>query len=733
MKFPAPLHALLCTLPFLCLEARAAGGSDRVFAPPSPYGVCSHLTWGEFPARNKTFALCGVAGIGTVRCDFNWESIENPAGTFDFSRTDAIVADAKAAGIDILPILDYGHPAYPKPHEDPGPWRCFVRAVAGRYAADIPVFEVWNEQNHGGKKMSPAEYLVVLKSAAEEIRAMSPDARIAIGGFAGVPLDYIEELYALGAARHFDIMNVHAYSVPDAPEGRLDKMLENLRLLMARNGDADKPVWITEIGQPTNEPLPGYDIGKDPWSRGPGIDETLAGRYLSRELGIAFAEDVAMFMPYELRSREFTRFNREAHFGIVRNDFTPKPAFVAYSFFTTMRPAGSVQKAVLPWHDEIRTFFFPQWHRPDHADAQREGKPLGADAGMIWTTGPHARRTLRFSSNVIRFFNHLGAEIWPEQNDAGGYDVVVSGEPVYFVGGELVEPETAAAAAKTAEPELDPTLVAVISDTHVNGLPPERLPEWCAGYSHQAGLLRKTVEEILALRPLPANVIGLGDYAFLWGMPEDYALVAELLAPLERAGIRVTLAIGDHDRRDNFLRQWPRYAEESQVSGRIVTRVDTPHCLFLMLDTANDDPIGFGEKTRPGDLGDAQRKWLEAELKAAGKPIVACGHHGPRENDVDLAGLLLESPACKAYFHGHWHRWLPSFERVPGKGLLPRYSFPSTGHWGDIGFALLRTYPDRAVLELRQHDLLGETIQNELFRDAMLGDRSGLRATIPFR
>ena len=298
---------------------------------------------------------------------------------------------------------------------------------------------------------------------------------------------------------------------------------------------------------------------------------------------------------------------------------------------------------------------------------------------------------------------------------------------------EMFAPSTFAAEQPT--PELDPTLVAVIADTHVNGLPAERLPKWCGGYTHQAGCLRKTVEEILALRPLPANVIGLGDYAFLWGMPEDYALVAELLAPLERAGIRVTLAMGDHDRRDNFLAQWPRYVEESQVPGRIVTRVDTPHCLFLMLDTVNDDPIGFGEKTRPGDLGAAQRKWLEAELKAAGKPVIACGHHGPRENDVNLAGLLLASPMCKAYFHGHWHRWNPGFERVPGKGLLPRYTLPSTGHWGDIGFALLRTYPDHAVLELPQLDWFGEAGPGTggSFRDAVLKDRAGAVATIPFR
>ena len=31
-------------------------------------------------------------------------------------------------------------------------------------------------------------------------------------------------------------------------------------------------------------------------------------------------------------------------------------------------------------------------------------------------------------------------------------------------------------------------------------------------------------------------------------------------------------------------------------------------------------------------------------------------------------------------------------------------SLPSTGHWGDIGYCLLREYPDRAELSLVQYD-----------------------------
>ena len=225
-------------------------------------------------------------------------------------------------------------------------------------------------------------------------------------------------------------------------------------------------------------------------------------------------------------------------------------------------------------------------------------------------------------------------------------------------------------------PTLDDTLVAIIADTHVNGLPPERLP----GKYHQADYLRKTVEDILSLRP--------------------------------------------------------RYAEESQVPGRIVTRVDTPHCLFLLLDTVNDDPIGFGEATRPSRIGDAQFEWLDAELKAASKPVIVCGHHGPTENNNGLAGFLLGKPSFKAYFHGNWHTWSPSYTRVPGNnpGIIPRIGFPSTGHWGDIGFALMRTFPDRAEIELRQNDLFGERGPDsaEAYRDAVVKDRAGLTVTIPF-
>ena len=57
---------------------------------------------------------------------------------------------------------------------------------------------------------------------------------------------------------------------------------------------------------------------------------------------------------------------------------------------------------------------------------------------------------------------------------------------------------------------MDENLVVLISDMHV-----------LAG-SHTPARLTRVVNDILAMKPLPANVVGLGDLANLYGHVEDY-------------------------------------------------------------------------------------------------------------------------------------------------------------------------------------------------------------------
>ena len=406
------------------LPLAAEGGGTA-----SPYGVCAHVAaHGEFEGLGETLGMMVPAGVANIRCDFTWANIEKPKGNWDFSLCDEVVAKARAAGVTILPILDYSHPDHGEPHVDQAPWREYVRRVVERYAADCPVFEVWNEQDHvKGALQNPTNYLALLKCSYEEIKAAAPDARVAVGGFCGIPLRYIEELYKIGGGAYFDIMNIHGYSVPDRPEGStLDVETDKLREIMAKYGDAGKPIWCTEVGWPTNDPTPDYDIKRHGWGYGPGVSDAAQAVYTSRALGLAMAKGYEKMFFYEFRET-FTRkrFWRESHFGLVRVNFIPKPAWIAYATFTAMRPAGSVQKDGM-WRDESRILYFPQWKRPD-----------GSDAGMLWTTGTPLTTRLRFTTENVGFYNHLGKEIYPEPAEGGGYSVSVSDEPVYFVGGAL--------------------------------------------------------------------------------------------------------------------------------------------------------------------------------------------------------------------------------------------------------------------------------------------------------
>ena len=271
MKSIASLCACLCaaTVSFgesaPPLEGAAAGAGGLA---TSPYGVCAHLHLVKSPAeRADESRRIAAAGIGRVRFDFLWRDIQKePDGPFDFSHYDEVMADAEGAGLTVLPII-YGNPV-PK-WADPiwehlPEWGRFVEAVVARYGASFPDVEVWNEQNLENfwhHPRDPARYAEVLRAACEAAKRANPCVRVLFGGAAGVPLDYIEGVYKAGGGPFFDAMCVHPYNHPRPPEGDLDKKLENLRALMAKYGDAEKPVVITEHGWPTHdERIPGLGV-----------------------------------------------------------------------------------------------------------------------------------------------------------------------------------------------------------------------------------------------------------------------------------------------------------------------------------------------------------------------------------------------------------------------------------------------------------------------------------------
>lgn len=260
-------------------------------------------------------------------------------------------------------------------------------------------------------------------------------------------------------------------------------------------------------------------------------------------------------------------------------------------------------------------------------------------------------------------------------------------------------------------PRKDETLVALLSDCHVGNWNSPR---------YQAEKLAGCIARVLSLDPLPAKMLLPGDLAYLWGRKEDYALFRTLIQPAVDAGIEVTMGMGNHDRRGNFLSFWPEYADRSPVKGRIVSKVQGVHFDYIMLDTL-DEPTETDRWITPGTLDAEQRDWLQAECAASSRPLIVLAHHpagelgdpgkGCSERSARIFGKILlgtkDAPTkCCGFIHGHDHRWYVtrSLGHWDPQCVGLTAALPSTGHWGDIGYALLREYPDRAELTLRQDD-----------------------------
>ena len=610
--------------------------------PKNPYGACEHVTRGEPAAR--TCAMLRQAGIGWVRSDFDWQAIERKPGEWNFSTFDRIVGECEAEGVQLLPILGYSVPWANPAHEHLDAWGGYVKRVVEHYGKRLPVLEVWNEQNISGfwKEPNPTNYLALLRRTYEVVKAHYPALRVSFGGTAGMPFDFIEDVYKLGGAKFFDLISVHPYTHPGEPEGRVDRDLEKLRAIMAKYGDAEKPIWITEVGWPTTAPhfgdsdvdlfraglrtvdpakkawrtlyvpsrtgawhnegivtalredvLPdgstvescagtklaarlargdvdaiifpfdesycadgmdavvafvkaggtlidfggmplwdGYRADKDghmvkiepdnpgwrdrqrlriherawwmdkrypqelrvtpvgealgarvpqrtkyfkgqrffsPQLLQPGDEflplltaktngiETVAaavykfnsdfkGRIVvsglmgmsmrsstpearqalmyARVLGISFAEGVETFFNYEFREPDCDPSDPESYFGMVHNNFAPKPAYGAYMTFIDRRPVGSVQKPGV-WRDEKTKRYFPQWKRPD-----------GRDAGMVWTMDEPRKVWLTFTGEHVEFHSVSGLRVRPKR-DGKKVLVPLSESPIYFTGGAL--------------------------------------------------------------------------------------------------------------------------------------------------------------------------------------------------------------------------------------------------------------------------------------------------------
>jgi GH35 family endo-1,4-beta-xylanase len=287
------------------------------------------------------------AGSRWARIDINWESIQGGGPTsYNWAPFDRVVQSANSHGLTVLATILYT-PSWARPAgtggttppTDLSTYAAFARAAVEHFAPmGVHTWEVWNEPNIGfwAPAPDPVRYTQMLKLAYPAIKQADPNSFVISAGLSPYgaygettatlmnPLTFLERMYAAGAAGSFDALGWHPYNFtgiffhPASAWSQVAETSPSARSMMVANGDGAKQIWGTEFGAPT---------GTASSAVSEASQATLVKDAYAKWKTWSFAGPLFW---YSARDQGTNSADREQNFGLVKNDYSPKPSFSAY-------------------------------------------------------------------------------------------------------------------------------------------------------------------------------------------------------------------------------------------------------------------------------------------------------------------------------------------------------------------------------------------------------------------
>ena len=363
-----------------------------------PYGINTFLEQEvEGPKIEAMLKMISEAGFVWLRQEFPWEDLEfDGRGQYSVSRDlngdgkpdvpdtwlkyDRIVDLTEAYGLRLMVRLsnppvwsradpDAGDRAPPDDLQD---YANYAIAVAERYRGRISHYQIWNEPNiypeWGNRPIDPAGYAELLCRAYAALKAVDPDIVIISGAIAPtIALDvsrdlsdlvFLQALYDHGGGECFDVLSAQGYGLRSGPtDRRLRATSVNVarhtyyRDIMVRNGDAHKPIWLSEAAwnATLDAELPPEQISL--YSNYGNVTQEQAGRYmpvLYDRIQQEWAWVGNVMYWFFTRKDPFEADQAFYYFRMAEPDYQPeKPTFTPLPVYKSVRDYINQQQPVL--------------------------------------------------------------------------------------------------------------------------------------------------------------------------------------------------------------------------------------------------------------------------------------------------------------------------------------------------------------------------------------------------
>ncbi|MBV9172650.1 MAG: hypothetical protein JOZ81_21470 [Chloroflexi bacterium] len=346
-------------------EQPSATGSTPSTNSNFAYGFQVHM-W-DLGQQAKGFVVGDIrqAGFGWAKNQWNWAAIETAPGQYDWSEADSVINSEANAGLSILVSVQDAPSFYTSPTSglmpsDPAKFQQLMQTMATHYKGKIQGYELWNEENlsrEAGSNIDPSTYLPLLKAGYAGVKAGDPNAQVFLGALSptgtntpGVAMDdlgYLKALYALNngeAKNYFDVMTAHLSGfsnppdcTPATPQCSLSggwnndpsffafSRLGQYHDAMTAAGDTNKKVWLTEFGYDSNTvAIPGYEYSTF-------VSEDAQAKFLVQAIQMAKQTPfIGGLMVWNLNYQvAVPQSDEKWGFGVIRSDWSPRPAFTA--------------------------------------------------------------------------------------------------------------------------------------------------------------------------------------------------------------------------------------------------------------------------------------------------------------------------------------------------------------------------------------------------------------------
>lgn len=388
-------------------------------------------------------------GAGWERILFYWSEIQ-PTGPEDWNTLhvrEEWLRDAGAHGRQVVGLLKHtpewatSGPIYGGvpdglylPVDDPANlWAGFVRRIAEYYGPlGVHHWIIWNEPDidpgtYGNEFAgSVEEYYQMVKVASLVMKEVDPAARIHLAGLtfwhdqvAGRP-QYLERFLQVAvadpqAAEHdyfFDYVSLHIYFRVETVPWIVARMNE-----IQRSFGIDKPIWINETNAaPTLDPQ--WPVDRPEFT----VDLEQQAWYLVQAYALGFAAGAESIGVYKFS--DVLVPPGEESFGLLRADFSERPAFAAYqtiirylSNFTAVR------------QQEDPAYWSIGFSRPD------------GDVRVLWARQPEAITLVVPAAAEQATLVDAFGETTPIRTEAGAYRITLPGARCYdecIIGGPPV-------------------------------------------------------------------------------------------------------------------------------------------------------------------------------------------------------------------------------------------------------------------------------------------------------